>query len=233
MSDYRRALLKAASRLKKLQTEIAAIRDSGLDKKKQEQLQQEATRKIREELKEELGFMEEFTKKYYIQSIQNAEKTRRGKTTNSNEQLFHQQRAAMGLRGLEPDEALDVFNDMVYGLTDEEKKHRWIYEDVLRSAVRDPDYKNHVEKTLDKHRTEEERAALMEARSQQTMVSHDKTLRGLLEMDFEEIERTGSAGDYNYAAFLDEMEKNARGQESDLANLKSAKDAINEISGKG
>ena len=233
MKEYRKTLLQAASKLRKLQDRVKQIEASGLDSEKKKRDRQEAIKQQREQLEIEVLVMEKLMQANYIESIKNAEKVRRGSSADNNERLFHQQRAAMGLRGLEPNEALDVFNDMVYGLTDEEKKHRWIYEDVLKSAVRDPDYKYKVENTLNAHRTEEEKAALQEARALQTMTSHDKTLRGLLKMDFEEIERTGSAGDYNYAAFLDEMEKNARGQESDLVNLKSAKDAINEISGKG
>lgn len=233
MSEYRKSVLTAASKLKKLQAEIAKIKDSGLDQKKQKQLQQEATKKIKEELDQELRFMKKFSEVLYIKSIKDAEKVRRGKSADANDRLFHQQRAAMGLRGLEPEDALEEYNNMIYGMTEEDKKHKWIYEDTLRAAVRDPDYKHEVEQTLSKHRTEEEQAALQEARSNQTMISHDKTLRGLLQMDFDEITRTGSASNYDYASFLDEMEKNARGQETDLGSLKSAEEAIKEVFGSG
>jgi len=180
----------------------------------------------------DLLVMKKLMQETYIGSVKNAEKVRRGKPAETNEQLFNQQRAALGLRGLEPENAIEEFKNMIYGLSDKELKHKWIYEDVLRSAVRDPDYKREVERTIDLFRTSEERESLMEARAFQTMIDHDKTLRALLEMDFEEMARTNRSGDYDYASFLDEMEKNARGQESDLSNLKTAKEAITEIHGK-
>jgi len=128
------------------------------------------------------------------------------------EKLYHQQRAMNLLGEIKDDAAIEEYDYIASSLDDVESKYRYIYEDVLRSRVKDKAYDVGLKLVLHKHKSDEEKAALRELDMASVMLDHDKMLRGIISQDIENIAKSGEKTRMDYGDLLNDVLSNAKKQ---------------------
>jgi len=100
---------------------------------------------------------------------------------------LHRAMAKDAFEGLTPDEMVKAFGRVVGGLSDDELGAKYVYENTLKSMLRDPSYEKAVESVISEHQTPIEQATLRELERRKVFLNNDSTIRGLAEMDIEAI----------------------------------------------
>lgn len=230
-NKYKGELLRAAASVRELQDKInAAVKQGKVQTKPWLIEQRNVLLKLaKAEMQEPLIEMQKMATQNYIDSIKNAEVKRRGvrgesplKPVDSTARLFEQQRAASMMRGLSPADTIEQFKELVSVFSEDEKQHKWIYEDVLRSMVRDKEFTLQVEKVIDEFRSQEERDAIKAMDKAAMFREHDTTLRNLLLAEAEGIAKGDGAAGYDWGSLFDEMVQNIESQAATQSERETA-----------
>jgi hypothetical protein len=190
MEHYRNEVMKYNKIKSELQSKRQDIMDSGkTDGWKWRQLAELNEKAVRE-LKQWNAQVKATADEYTIagqEIVQDVRKKPAGKTADAASLELHRGLARDAFSGLKPDEILQAFDRVVGDLAESELGLKWVYENTLKSLVREPAYELAIEETFDKHRTPIERAAHNELKRRNKFQAHDSTIRGIAEMDIDAI----------------------------------------------
>ena len=215
-NDYRQLVLKAEKMISSFQIEKEQVYKEGRNR----QWEHDQVQSLKDKYKSQVS---QVTNEMLLRSLQATaeagkkaeqarKKTGRVDPKDGAEKLYHHNRVMALLGDLKDERAIDEFDYLASSLDEHEKKYHFIYEDVLRSRVRDPIYQVGLENVLNKHKSPEERAALRDAKLAEIMREHDKMLRGIIEQDVEGIASEGNRSPMPYVDLLDDCIKNANEQ---------------------
>jgi hypothetical protein len=204
MDKYRSKMLEVHKIGDRLKADREAILNSGLHE-----------RKIREDL-QALGDRARVEAKLVIRDlsmiannrIQAAEEvwdSFRRKGQDPSLMLYNQNKAASAFSGLEPDEVLDKYGEVVGSLNAQEFEYLYVYEDTVRALLKDKAAAAAIESVIDTHKGQLEKAAIRELDNRKNFLDSDSTIRGLIEMDIDAIAKGESQSMSDLADILDKL----------------------------
>ena len=190
MEHYRNEVMKYNKIKSELQSKRQDIMDSGkTDDWKRGQLA-ELNEKTVKELQGWNTQVKAMADEYTIagqEIVQEIRKKPAGQVADAASLELHRGLARDAFSGLTPEEMLPAFDRVVGDLAESELGLKWIYENTLRSIIREPSFDVAIEETFDKHRTPIEKAAYNELKRRNKFQAHDSTIRGVAEMDIDAI----------------------------------------------
>jgi hypothetical protein len=206
MNEYRKALPKANAIIDRAKADRKAIINSGLQEWKiKEDLRALGDRTKLEVLMlgkelQEIANLQVSTMKKITD-----EQRRRGKDTSL--MTYHQGRARDSFKGLNPEDILKKYQEVVGKLQDDEKDYLYVYEDTVKSLVRDDAYQAAIEETLHEHKSPIEQSAIKETERRENFLNHDKTIRGLVAEEVETIIKGEQPVGHDFISLYEEMTK--------------------------
>ena len=204
MNRYRQSLLKVNGIMDRVKSDRERITKSGLQDWKIKEDMKALGERASLELRLFGDELQEIANLYVSEGKKMADGIRRkGKDTSL--MSYHQARARDSFGGLNSDQMLSKLDKLAGVLQDDEKEYLYVYEDTLKAMINDPVYDMAIDETLNKYRGELEKAALNEVARRENFLNHDKTLRGLAEMEVKSILDGDKPAGHDFAELLDEM----------------------------
>ncbi len=212
--DTRSILLKCAAISRKLESDLAQIKESGRDKNWQYRYNEAAATKARQEFETYGSGLIASAAHDLYEAGKKLDSIRRPKSASDDSaaRLFHLQRAKDGLNGQEPENAIAKYRETVGRLNDSEAKYRWIYEEALENSVKDSSYSHAVQVTIDAYTPQEQKDAKKALKVAEIMRQQVLTLANYIEHDIETLAAGESLANFDYAELYAEMVKKAEGQ---------------------
>jgi hypothetical protein len=163
---------------------------------------------------------------YHMDSLKKAQKLR--KATAKEDKLLHLGQAQAYLGG-NLDNVFKGFENLM--LDPDNRKYKYIYEDYIKNRVltEDPTYEMKAEGVFNKYRSPEEKEANKDLFKSEVIRAHAKTIDGMLEMAFEELEQDGKTDEFDLVEVWNDMVANAESQARSFDVLPSPeKDGLTE-----
>ena len=190
MEEYKKQVMKYNKIKSELESKRQDILKSGkTDEWKKEQLAALNEKTVRE-LEQWNTQVKATADEYTIAGQEIVQETRKkpaGQVADAASLELHRGLARDDFSGLKPDEILKAFDRVVGDLAESELGLKWVYENTLKSLVREPSYDLAIDEAFDKHRTPIEQAAHGELKRRDKFQAHDSTIRGIAEMDIDAI----------------------------------------------
>lgn len=205
MDEYRKTMLQVHKIGDRLKADREAILNSGLSERKiTEDLQM-----ITERAKVETKLLNNQLKQRADERIQYGEAVldkfrRKGKDTSL--MLYNQNKATAAFSNMSPDEVLERYPQVVDSLNAEEFEYLYVYEDQVRALLKDKVASLVIEEIIDKHKGPLEQAAIRELERRKGFLDTDSTIRGMIEMNIEDIAKGEANSVKDFATLLDELD---------------------------